>query len=131
MSYEGFVGGLTRVVEGVGVTVLIVGGLVAAWRFLLGWRERGIDLAYHRLRANLGRAILLGLEILIVADIIRSVAVEPTMENLWVLALLVVIRTFLSFALEIEISGNVPWRRGPEDAPHQGPERRSRSRPEE
>ena len=58
---------------------------------------------------SLGRAILLGLEQLVAGDIIRTVAVAPTLENLTVLALIVVIRTFLSFSLEMEVSGRWPW----------------------
>jgi uncharacterized membrane protein len=64
---------------------------------------------YDRCRANLGRGILLGLELLVAADIIGTVAVTPSVENLAVLALIVVIRTFLSFALEVEIEGCWPW----------------------
>jgi uncharacterized membrane protein len=68
--------------------------------------------AYHELRADLGRAILLGLEFLVIADIIGTVAVEPTLQNLAVLAVIVAIRTLLSFALELEVSGKWPWQRG-------------------
>lgn len=68
--------------------------------------------AYHELRADLGRAILLGLELLVIADIIGTVAIEPNFENLGVLAMIVAIRTFLSFALELEVSGHWPWDRG-------------------
>ena len=67
--------------------------------------------AYHTLRADLGRAILLGLELLVIADIIGTVAIEPTLQNLGVLAVIVAIRTFLSFALELEVSGRWPWKR--------------------
>ena len=58
-----------------------------------------------------GRAILLGLELLVIADIIGTVAIEPTLQNLGVLALIVAIRTLLSFALELEVSGRWPWQR--------------------
>ncbi len=63
------------------------------------------------IRSYFGRSILLGLEILVAADLIRTVAVEPTLNNVLGLGLIVLIRTFLSFSLEIEIDGIVPWRR--------------------
>ena len=67
------------------------------------------------MRLYFGRSILLGLEVLVAADLIRTVAVEPTLHNVLVLGLIVLIRTFLSFSLEIEIDGVVPWRRGPRE----------------
>jgi uncharacterized membrane protein len=109
---------LARVIEVIGISVLIVGGAIAGVLFSRDWRRLRFGDAYHRLRANLGRAILLGLEVLIVADIIRTIAVEPTLHNLAVLGLLVLIRTFLSFALEVEIGGRLPWRRDQDNAPH-------------
>jgi hypothetical protein len=72
---------------------------------------------YDDYRANLGRAILLGLEFLVAADIIGTVAVDPTLENLGVLAVIVAIRTFLSFALEVEIQGRWPWQQHLSDRP--------------
>jgi uncharacterized membrane protein len=64
-----------------------------------------------RARTAPGHRILLGLEFLVAADIIRTVAVEPSLENVLVLGLIVLIRTFLSFSLEVEIDGTLPWRR--------------------
>ena len=69
---------------------------------------------YHRYRKRLGRSILLGLELLVAADIIRTVAVAPTFESVGVLGLIVLIRTFLSFSLELEITGRWPWQKAPE-----------------
>ncbi|MCA3240593.1 MAG: DUF1622 domain-containing protein [Rubrivivax sp.] len=112
MNYEHFVVAAARVIEYVGVVVLLLGALLAAGAFarrLLG-RVDFHD-AYHSLRADLGRAILLGLELLVIADIIGTVAVEPTLQNLGVLAVIVAIRTVLSFALELEVSGRWPWQR--------------------
>ena len=68
--------------------------------------------AYHGLRADLGRAMLLGLEFLAIADIIGTVAAEPTLYNLGVLAVIVAIRTLLSFALDLEVCGRWPWQKG-------------------
>jgi len=123
MNFDGLIHELTRTVELVGIAVLLLGALLASGAFLRDWSTSGLGDAYHRYRANLGRAILLGLEILIVADIIRTIAVEPTLDNLAVLALIVLIRTFLSFALEIEIGGQWPWQRAARGAPHEPPAR--------
>jgi uncharacterized membrane protein len=112
MEYEHFVVAAARAVEYVGVGVLLLGALLAAGvfarRLLNGTTFQD---AYHALRADLGRAILLGLELLVIADIIGTVAIEPTLQNLGVLAVIVAIRTVLSFALELEVSGRWPWQR--------------------
>jgi uncharacterized membrane protein len=99
--------------EVAGVLALVVGALVTSlnvvtsrWR---GPKERGS--AYDDLRRGFGRAILVGLELLVAADIIRTVAIEPSLQNVAVLGLIVVIRTFLSWSLEVEINGRWPWQR--------------------
>lgn len=122
MNYDTLIHQVARAIELIGIAVLLIGGLIASLTFLREWWSAGLGDSYQRYRANLGRAILLGLEILIAADIIGTVAVEPTFENLAVLGLIVLIRTFLSFALEIEISGRLPWRRTPGGEPHAPPE---------
>ena len=97
-------------IEAVGIAIIVAGALASSLYFL--WQLlNGCVLAdsYQAYRANLGRGILLGLEFLIAADIIGTVAVEPTLQNLGVLAIIVVIRTFLSFTLEVEIQGHWPW----------------------
>ncbi|CCF20201.1 conserved protein of unknown function [Pseudorhizobium banfieldiae] len=96
----------TRAIEVAGVAVIVIGMFFAAFNFL---RARSREGAYHELRATLGRAILLGLELLVAADIINTVAIEPTLDSLAVLAGIVLIRTFLSFSLEVEIEGKWPW----------------------
>ena len=112
MGYEHFVVAAARVVEIIGVAVLLLGALLAA-AVSVRRLARGADFqdAYHGLRADLGRAILIGLELLVIADIIGTVAIEPTLQNLGVLAVIVAIRTVLSFALELEVSGRWPWQR--------------------
>ena len=101
-----------RAVEYIGISVLIAGAGLAILAFVLRLvRGRSFGDAYRGLRADLGRAILLGLEFLVIADIIGTVAVEPTLQNLGVLAGIIVIRTLLSFALELEVSGRWPWQR--------------------
>jgi uncharacterized membrane protein len=115
MNYEHLVFASARVVEVAGVAVLLLGALLAAAAFAARLARRAaFQGAYHELRADLGRAILLGLELLVIADIIGTVAIEPTLQNLSVLAVIVVIRTFLSFALELEVSGRWPWQRAHE-----------------
>jgi uncharacterized membrane protein len=112
MDYEHLIAGSARVVELAGVAVLLLGALFAAGAFARRLTRRAtFSEAYHTLRADLGRAILLGLELLVIADIIGTVAIEPTLQNLTVLAVIVAIRTFLSFALELEVSGRWPWQR--------------------
>lgn len=102
-----------HVVELAGVAVLVFGAVLAMAMFLVRLaRRRSFRDAYHELRADLGRAILLGLEFLVIADIIGTVAVEPTLQNLSVLAVIVAIRTLLSFTLELEVSGRWPWQKG-------------------
>lgn len=100
--------------ESAGVAAMVLGVIIAvvhAWRMV----ARGSPLAetYHPFRTTLARSILLGLEFLVAADIIGTVAAKPTIQNLSVLGLIVVIRTVLSFALQIEISGRLPWRSAP------------------
>jgi uncharacterized membrane protein len=97
--------------EAFGVAVLVCG---LVWSFILADRVRraqGGQSGYRALRNAFGGALLLGLEILVAADLIRTVAVSPTLESVAVLGLIVVIRTFLSFSLQIEIEGVVPWKR--------------------
>ena len=101
---------LVRAIEGAGIGVIVVGALLATLAFARDVAgRRAFGEAYRSYRLNLGRAILLGLELLVAADIIATVATAPTFANLGVLALIVVIRTFLSFSLEVEINGRWPW----------------------
>ncbi len=100
--------------QAVGVGVLVGGAALALASFvaaLIRPRGTGASLrgAYRLLRRDLGRAILLGLEFLVAADIIRSIAIAPTLQNVVVLAVIVLIRTFLSWSLEVEITGHWPW----------------------
>lgn len=100
---------ISALFEIVGVLAILAGFVVALVRAALRSRD-GSD-AYRALRQTFGRSILLGLEILVAADLIRTIAVEPTLSNLAVLAALVAIRTFLSWSLEVEIEGRWPWQR--------------------
>ncbi|WP_034641413.1 DUF1622 domain-containing protein [Chitinilyticum aquatile] len=109
MIGESIIPWAAHAVELAGVAVLLIGALVAGGVFVWRVRQQSFHDAYHGLRADLGRAILLGLELLVIADIIGTVAIEPNLQNLAVLAVIVVIRTFLSFSLELEVSGRWPW----------------------
>lgn len=101
---------ITRLFEIAGISVIVLGSLFATLSFLRRvFDAHRFEAAYHRYRSHLGRAILLGLELMVAADIINTVAVEPTFRSLGVLGLIVVIRTFLSFSLEVEINGHWPW----------------------
>jgi uncharacterized membrane protein len=94
-----------------GVAMLVLTAIVATGLLFRDWRrERSFAPAYKGYRRNLGRGILLGLEFLVIGDIIGTVAVEPSFKNLGVLGLIVLIRTFLSFSLEVEIEGRLPWK---------------------
>ena len=95
-------------VDAAGVAVIVVGILAATVRAFLVQPPTGLD-RYMAYRQNLGRAILLGLELLVAGDIIKTVAVAPTLQNMAVLGAIVIIRTFLSFSLELEINGRWPW----------------------
>lgn len=110
-----FAHGVAGLIELAGITVIVIGAVIASGIFINDyWRRRVFSEAYHKYRGHLGRAILLGLEFLVAADIIGTVAVEPTFRNLGVLAVIVVVRTFLSFSLEVEINGKWPWQMGQE-----------------
>ena len=117
MGYEETISDVVKVVEAVGAAIMIVGGLGALAAFARRvLRARTAASAYEALRRDLGRCILLGLEVLIVADIVRTIIVDPTLESVAVLGAIVVIRIILSFSLEVEIDGVWPWRRGQANA---------------
>ena len=111
MTFEEALELVVKGFEILGVGILVVGSTAALVAFArnLGRMER--VRAYERLRGDIGRTILLGLEVLIVADIVLTVAIDQTVESALTLGLIVLVRTFLSFSLEIELEGVVPWRR--------------------
>ncbi|HUO52080.1 MAG TPA: DUF1622 domain-containing protein [Gemmatimonadaceae bacterium] len=110
-SFTEIMGGIGLALDGVGVLIVALGTAVALVRSLFP-RTDPFAARYTRLRQEMGRAILLGLEVLIAGDIIRSVVVNPTLLNIAVLGLLVLVRTFLSMTLQLEIEGHWPWQRG-------------------
>jgi uncharacterized membrane protein len=109
-----------KVIDGVGVAVIVVGALMAAAAMVVRMRAEDGGV-YDAFRRRLGRSILLGLEFLVAADIIRTVAVTPTGESVAVLAGIVAIRTFLSFSLQVEMTGSWPWQRRTQPAGGQDP----------
>ena len=112
MGFEEVISVGVRFVEAVGAAIMVFGGagaFIAAVPQAL--RRETRPHAFLALRRNLGRAILLGIEVLIVADIIRTILVEPTVESVLVLGAIVLIRVILSFSLEVEMDGVWPWSR--------------------
>jgi len=105
---------MEHVVQGfeiAGVVILALGSLAAFASAIPLLLRADIATAYRRVRELVGRSILLGLEVLIIADIVQTITITPTLESAAVLGLIVLVRTFLSFSLEIELEGIVPWRR--------------------
>jgi len=111
VTYTQFMDDVARAFEAGGVAVLVFGFALGLWRALLGLVRAASPDPYVGLRRSFGHTILLGLEVLIAADLIHTVAVEPTVTNVLTLALIVAIRTFLSFSVDVEVEGRLPWRR--------------------
>jgi len=112
VTYEETIEDVVKVVEAVGASIMVFGGLGAFVAFALrARRAETLHGAYPALRRDLSRCILLGLEVLIIADIVRTIIVDPTLESVAVLGIIVVIRILLSFSLEVEIDGVWPWHR--------------------
>jgi uncharacterized membrane protein len=109
--FEDAMDAVGKSMDAAGVAVIVIGVVVAAATSLRQLRHSTAEDAYRSLRQRVGRAILLGLEVLVAADIIRTVAVSPTLERAGSLAIIVGIRTALSFSLEVELEGRWPWQR--------------------
>jgi uncharacterized membrane protein len=115
VSFTEAVENIGKVVDAIGIAIVVIGSLVALLPYLVrSLMGEDQTTAYPQVRQNLGRAILLGLEFLVAGDIIRTVASSPTFTSVGVLGAIVVIRTLLSWALELEVTGEWPWRRGRE-----------------
>lgn len=122
MDFEHIMEVAAQAFEVVGVAILVLGAVYTAARAVA---ERGQDTdTYQSLRRRFGRTLLLGLEVLVAADIVKTVAIESTLDSVLVLAVLVVVRTVLSLSLDAEIDGVAPWRRAEVEArtpPGDGP----------
>ncbi|CAN1485198.1 COG4828 Predicted membrane protein [Mycobacteriaceae bacterium] len=123
MSFYEVIETVGKTIDAVGVAVIAVGALISAAGVISRLRTKTGDV-YRVFRQQLGRSILLGLEFLVAADIIRTVAVTPDARSVAVLAGIVLIRTFLSFSLELEVTGYWPWQKNRQQqqaAPQSGP----------
>ena len=100
------------------VVVIVVGFALASGRYALRWRERKLEQNFKNFKIDLGRTLTLGLEILVLADVIESIVIKPTFLSLAILASIVVIRTILSWTLTLEIEGHWPWQASAEDQAH-------------
>lgn len=101
---------VAKIIESAGVIIIAAGSLFILIRYLIFLSAKKAK-SFADLRRELGKAILLGLEVLVAADIIATVTTEPTMNSVLVLAVIVLIRTFLSFSLQVELEGKFPWQK--------------------
>ena len=111
MDYNHVIETIGKAIDAAGVAVIVIGMVTstAVAAIGLGHRDNG---NYRRFRQQLGRTILLGLELLVAGDIVRTVAAQPTLTSVAILGIIVLIRTFLSFSLEVELTGRWPWQTG-------------------
>ena len=103
---------ISSIVEMIGVLTIFLGALYSLFVFFISISKKQAD-CYIKLRQSLGKSILLGLEILIAADIMATVVTDPTMKSVTILGVIVLIRTFLSLSLQVELEGRFPWQRKP------------------
>jgi uncharacterized membrane protein len=109
MEFESLMEEIARSFEAAGVVIIVIGGIVA---LVSGLKEfRDLNKYFVDVRRSFGRPLILGLEILVAADIIQTITVDPSIESVLVLGVLVLVRTALSFSLDIEVEGMLPWRR--------------------
>ncbi|MFD1095460.1 DUF1622 domain-containing protein [Salegentibacter chungangensis] len=107
-NLELYINYIAQLIEAAGVITIVTGTVLAFWKFLFSG-PKDSSRSYRKLRQDLGKGILLGLEILVAGDIIATVVTEPTMDRVLALGVIVLIRTFLSFSIELEIEGKFPW----------------------
>jgi uncharacterized membrane protein len=117
MDLEPIIDDIGRALDAVGVLAIVIGVAVATLAAVRALLRRRDGTVYDTYRQRLGRSILLGLELLVAADIIETVAGDPTFESVGILGLIVLIRTFLSYTLEVELTGRWPWQ--PADEEHE------------
>lgn len=108
MVYNNVINKIGMTIDGAGVAVIVIGAVIALMGTVRRLRHHEENI-YRAFREQFGQVILLGLELLVAGDIVKTVATEPSLTSVGVLALIVLIRTFLSFSLEVEISGRWPW----------------------
>jgi uncharacterized membrane protein len=110
VSYNEVIDKIGMAIDGAGVAVIVAGAVIASVIAVARLTRREPDV-YRRFRQRLGQTILLGLELLVAGDIVRTVATKPDLRSVAILGGIVLIRTFLSFSLEVEISGRWPWQK--------------------
>jgi uncharacterized membrane protein len=117
LEFQEIIEVIGQYMDAAGVAVMVIGALVSIPMALRRYQPKRMPegseplSVYRSYRQLLGRSILLGLELLVAADIIKTIAITPTFESVGVLAIIVLIRTFLSFSLELEITGRWPWQK--------------------
>jgi uncharacterized membrane protein len=115
---------IVRAFEALGVAILVAGTVIAFAHHLIQVRhETDRSAAFGALRGQLGRSILLGLEVLVAADIVRTIVEVPSLQSAISLGIIVLVRIALSFAIDVEIDGVAPWKKGPSSSPDQHPQR--------
>ena len=110
MAFNDVIDKIGMAIDAAGVVVIVVGAVIALVVTAVRFSRHESDV-YRRFRQQLGQAILLGLELLVAADIVRTVAASPSLTSVAILAAIVLIRTFLSFSLEVETTGRWPWQK--------------------
>ena len=109
-QFSALIEALAWLIEAIGVLIIVIGLMLAVVvAFSEQYRRHDTQMAYTKFRRLFGRILLLGLEVLVAADIVRTVALQPSIQNVSILALLVLIRTFLSWSLVVELEGRWPW----------------------
>ncbi len=108
-TFEQTMDNVAKGFEVVGVVIIVIGGVYALWHSLRNFRD--VNQFFADVRRTFGRPLILGLEVLVAADIIKTITIDPSLEAVGVLAILVAVRIALSFSLDIEIDGVAPWRR--------------------
>lgn len=111
MDFNALMDDVGKAIDAVGVAAIVLGAAVAGATFLKREAVGPLLDSYRQFRNSLGRSILLGLEFLIAGDIVRTVAATPTFQSVGILVVIVLVRTFLSFSLELEVTGRLPWDR--------------------
>lgn len=105
-----YIDNIAKIMEAVGVLIIFFGSLYAIGKFIFLIKSKN-SVSYVELRQAVGKSILLGLEVLIAADIMATIVTEPTLKSVSILGLIIIIRTFLSFSLQVELEGKFPWQR--------------------
>ncbi|MFK5857589.1 MAG: DUF1622 domain-containing protein [Bacteroidota bacterium] len=109
-NFKIYVDYISNIVEGIGVATIFFGAVYSLTMFFIAVIKKKSN-TYVKLRQSLGKSILLGLEILIAADIMATIVTEPTMRSVTILGIIVLIRTFLSLSLQVEMDGRFPWQK--------------------